>query len=109
MGITKYQRGAETERKIVALLELAGYTEVTRSAGSHGAFDVWALNEDHTLLIQSKRCKKFSASTYKEELKQIKEKAKKLHKQCQVEFWIWEDFKGFVVKEVIKKAGENVA
>lgn len=52
--MTKYATGARLERLIQQELEAEGYYTV-RSAGSRGAFDVIAWNDQHIRLIQSKK------------------------------------------------------
>jgi len=59
MPTTRYQKGADFERRVVKYLEEIGYYAM-RSAGSHGMFDVIAIPKRHsapgvTLLIQAKR------------------------------------------------------
>ena len=51
--MTQYRRGANYERKIKKEYEEDGYL-VLRSAGSKGPFDLVAIKEDSTILIQCK-------------------------------------------------------
>jgi len=52
--MTPYQRGARLEYLARDVLRQRGYS-VVRSAGSHGAIDLVALNERELLLIQVKQ------------------------------------------------------
>ena len=52
--MTPYQRGARLEYLARDVLRQRGYN-VVRSAGSHGAIDLVALNERELLLIQVKQ------------------------------------------------------
>jgi len=54
--MTNYRRGYEIERKLKHRLEREGYY-VIRSAGSHGAIDIFAMNSIEGLAIQVKRSK----------------------------------------------------
>lgn len=51
--VTKYERGRDNEYRAMRDLEAEGYT-VTRTAGSHGAADVIAWNDQHIRFIQIK-------------------------------------------------------
>ena len=51
--VTNYQRGRSAEYKAVKELQAAGYI-VTRSAGSHGLWDIMAVNKNGVRLIQIK-------------------------------------------------------
>jgi Holliday junction resolvase len=52
--MTRYSRGADKERRLMARLETAGWI-VYRSAGSHGAADLVALRREcRPLLVQVK-------------------------------------------------------
>lgn len=59
MPNTKYRRGYATERKTMQLLKERGYDLVARTAGSHGKFDVVAVDVENKriLLVQCKRSK----------------------------------------------------
>lgn len=48
-----YKRGANLERKVKAYFEERGY-KASRSAGSHGTYDVWATNFRSLALVQCK-------------------------------------------------------
>jgi predicted RNA binding protein YcfA (HicA-like mRNA interferase family) len=102
---TNYARGAEIERRIIKELKDKGYIAV-RTAGSHSPFDIISFNEKHTLLIQSKRTKKQINidSVYKEELETLNQIVGKLPEGVQVEFWLYQDRKGFVEKRILKHA-----
>lgn len=95
MARTNYQRGYETELKIMAILEERGYL-VLRSAGSHSKIDVLGLRHDRILAVQSKRTKKFSMSAYKREIAAIQEVIR-IQEFTNVDFelWVWTDFQGF--------------
>jgi Holliday junction resolvase len=95
MGRTNYQRGYEIERKIVHDLTEKGFL-VLRSAGSHGKIDVLGLRKDTIVAVQSKRTKKFSWSTYKEEVAAIQKIVAEYQlPQVEFQFWVWVDRKGF--------------
>jgi len=51
--MNRYDRGRRKEQATMRLLEAAGYT-CTRSAGSHGPFDVWAVSSTDIVLAQVK-------------------------------------------------------
>jgi Holliday junction resolvase len=48
-----YRRGRAYEYRVIRMLEQTGYS-AGRSAGSHGLFDVWAVNAQHIRVIQVK-------------------------------------------------------
>lgn len=52
-GTNHYIKGANFEREVMKLFDAAGY-DVTRSAGSHGKWDLIALRPDGNCLIQCK-------------------------------------------------------
>ena len=52
--MTRYRHGADLERAIVNYLKERGW-EASRSAGSHGKFDVYAIKGNKILLLQVKR------------------------------------------------------
>lgn len=103
-----YRRGRELEYRIIRELSEAGFVGATRSAGSHGVFDVVAVAPlSHVLFIQAKRTKaKLNPEiAYKEDLEKCKELAKHLPKEAQLELWVWVDRKGWD-KVIIKEAGK---
>lgn len=108
---TNYSRGREIEYKIIEQLKKEGFPFVVRTAGSHSPFDIIAIGNGMVLLIQSKRCKKKINvdNVYKEDLGVIKEIAEYLPSNTQIEFWLWQDRKGFVEKKVLKQFGEQVS
>jgi Holliday junction resolvase len=53
MPNARYRRGRAYEYRTVKLLEHVGYT-ACRTAGSHGCYDVMAINHTHIRLIQVK-------------------------------------------------------
>ena len=92
---TNYQRGFETERKIMQELTGQGYL-VMRSAGSHSKIDVLGLRKDRIVAVQSKRTKKFSMSAYKKELAAIQDViATYSLDNVDFELWVWVDRQGF--------------
>jgi Holliday junction resolvase len=106
---TQYDRGRETEYKIMKILEEQGFFGVTRTAGSHGFYDVVAIVPlSHVLFIQAKRSKTMVdlEQLYREDLAECREIAKQLPRETQLEFWLWVDRKGWQQKIVVKKAGE---
>ena len=85
-----YKRGVHYERQAKKELEKSGYL-VIRSSGSHGIFDIWALNDKELKLIQCKAVKKSSNFTkLTSEIKKIK-----VPPFCSKELWIWIDRKGW--------------
>ena len=112
MGRTNYQRGYETERKIVKELTDRGFL-VLRSAGSHGKIDVLGMREDRIVAVQSKRTKAFSWSDYRKEVAAIQEVIAKYELDYVTwELWVWVDRKGFrkwVIdrNEVCEKEGRH--
>lgn len=95
MARTNYQRGFETERKIVEELAEQGFL-VLRSAGSHSKIDVVGFRRDRIVAVQSKRTKKFTFSTYKKEVEAIQVVIKEYGlDSMDFELWVWEDRKGF--------------
>ena len=95
--MTNYRRGVETERKIMAILEEAGYVAV-RTAGSHGPVDVIGIGPNSIRCIQAKRTKKGTFS-YEQELDQLRQLPRNPH--VSYELWVWRDNKGFVMREVV--------
>lgn len=99
---TNYQRGYETERKIMEQLADQGYL-VLRSAGSHSKIDVLGLRKDRIIAVQSKRTKKFSMSSYRKEIQAIQELIEQFQlTNVDFEFWVWVDRQGFSKWEVFK-------
>jgi len=98
--VTNYRRGAETERRIVEILEAAGYWAY-RTAGSHGPWDVMAVGPSSVRLIQAKRSKKDSGwqADYERAVEQMRELPK--IQNVSYEVWVWVDRKGFIRKGVI--------
>lgn len=102
MARTNYQRGYETERKIMEQLADQGYL-VLRSAGSHSKIDVLGLRRDRIIAVQSKRTKKFSMSSYRKEIQAIQELIEQFQlTNVDFEFWVWVDRQGFRKWEVFK-------
>jgi len=100
MANKNYKRGVEIERRIIQQLEEVGY-KASRTAGSHGIYDVIAENGLGIRLIQAKRVKK--GSSYKAEYKEAKEKMSAMPKLPSVsrEIWVWEDYEGWVVQDIV--------
>ncbi len=95
MARTNYQRGYETERKIMEQLAKQGFL-VLRSAGSHSKIDVLGLHRDRIVAVQSKRTKKFSFSSYQKEVVAIQSVILEYAlNNVDFELWVWEDRKGF--------------
>jgi Holliday junction resolvase len=99
MSMTNYRRGVEKERECMRILEAAGY-ETARTAGSHGLFDVIAINHLGVRLIQLKRSKD---GKWGQDYELAKEKLLQLPKIPNItrEIWIWVDRQGWVKQEVI--------
>ena len=96
-----YKRGVEKERLVIEQLEEVGYIAM-RTAGSHGMFDVIATGPS-VRFIQVKRIEKGNnwTSEYNKEV----EKMKELYKpdgSITYEYWIWEDYQGWIKQEVVK-------
>ena len=53
---TNYRSGSSVEYRIIKLFQSWGY-EARRTAGSHGPFDVIAINSSEVVLIQAKKYK----------------------------------------------------
>lgn len=106
---TNYDRGRETEYKIVKELEKAGYVNVGRSAGSHGIFDVVGYSENEVICIQAKRSKRPISfiNEYKEDLKTIIEMLPEFSHDVVIQSWIWQDRKGWIEKLEIKSRGQK--
>jgi Holliday junction resolvase len=107
MARTNYQRGYETELKIMKELADRGFL-VLRSAGSHSKIDVIGLRKDRIVAVQSKRTKVFSWASYRKEVEAIQEIIR-VYELDNVDFelWVWEDRKGFkkwrIIREEIKE------
>jgi Holliday junction resolvase len=82
---TNYQKGASIEYKIIEMLEKVGY-RAERTAGSHGVFDVIAVNALGTRHIQSKRTERAS-NAYDAEIEQIKDA--EIGRNATGELWVW--------------------
>ena len=100
--MTNYRRGVKKERELMEVLDNAGAIVTGRTAGSHGLFDVFAVMPTGVRFIQVKRIKK--AYSWTTEYNEVKEKLKQLHKppNTTYEYWIWEDYSGWIKQEVIK-------
>lgn len=86
-----YRRGVHYERRAMKELQANGYL-VVRSSGSHGVFDLWAVNEDHLLLVQCKATKA-NGSNYTKEKEEMF--AIKTPVFCRKELWVWVERKGW--------------
>jgi len=99
---TNYERGVETERKIMDILDEAGYVTF-RTAGSHGCFDVGGIAPNGGVrLIQSKRAKK--DTSWRSDFEQAVDQLRQLPRNPNVsyEVWVWVDYQGFVKMEVVQ-------
>lgn len=75
MPNNKYARGANLERKVVEYYRSLG-CQATRSAGSHGVFDVWATDGATLFWVQ---CKIGASQAYADKiLEEMLEEVKKL-------------------------------
>ena len=82
--MTNYTKGRRVEYEIVHLLESVGYT-CTRSAGSHGFWDVIAINPCSMRLIQAKvNCKPTKGEMESMMLEQVPN-------NCSKEIWLRRD------------------
>jgi hypothetical protein len=94
---TNYKRGTTKEYQAKKELEHLGYT-VTRSSGSHGVFDIWAVNSKELRLIQIKRIAKaltinFTLSLFSKDIDSIRNIPS--IPNSTKEIWVWLDHKGF--------------
>jgi len=98
MGRTNYKRGVEIERKAIEQLEQVGYIAM-RTAGSHGHFDVIAVNQNGVRFIQCKREKEKLGNwdLLIEQLREIK-----VPMNATKELWVWVDREGWKLQEVVK-------
>ncbi len=98
--MTNYRRGVETERRIVEILESAGYV-AQRSAGSHGPWDVVAVGPAGVRFIQAKRSK--TDTGWEREYELAMEEMGQLPRLQGVSYecWVWVDRKGFVRMGVV--------
>lgn len=95
--VTNYQRGRDKEYEVIKILEKAGYTAF-RTAGSHGVFDVIAINPLGTRFIQVKREKK--PASYDNDIEAVQGVALPPHSTA--ELWVWRDGTGWVTQKIIK-------
>lgn len=96
---TNYERGRSAEYRAMRDLEKAGYT-VVRSSGSHGPFDVVAVNRLEIRLIQVKRTEGGRLPDLKaarEELARIA-----VPENAVKEIWVWKGKKGWIWREVVQ-------
>ena len=100
MANKQYQRGVEAERKVVKVLNDAGY-EAQRSAQSRGVWDVVGVNANGVRLIQVKRAQK--DASWQAEFQRACEAMRELPCPPNVsrEVWVWVDYRGFVTMEVV--------
>ena len=99
--MTNYDRGRETEYKIMEVLNKAGYITF-RTAGSHGPFDVGGIAPNGSVrFIQSKRSKK--DNSWKSDFEKAVDQLRQLPRNPNIsyEVWVWVDYNGFVKKEVV--------
>lgn len=111
--MTKYEQGAKKERDVGYLFkdtrdknelnEDAFALETIRSAGSKGIFDIVILTPVGVRFIQVKKIKKNGnwKSEYKEESKKIVN-LPKAGDNISFEYWVWENYNGWIHREVIK-------
>jgi Holliday junction resolvase len=79
---TNYTRGRDLEYRTAQHLEAEGY-DCTRSAGSHGVWDVCAVRKDHVRFVQVKRdCLPTAIEREKFELWECPP-------SCTREIWVW--------------------
>ena len=101
-----YERGRRAEYMAVKQLEAAGYKAV-RSAGSHGLWDVMAVNANGVRLIQVKSDEDVADVKY--ECKVAAEKMSKLTCPANVSLEVWgrvHGKKGWLIQCDIKEVGE---
>ena len=101
MGNKNYERGRSTEYKAIEQLEKVGYV-ATRTAGSHGTFDVIAYNALGTRFIQCKR-EEEKAGSYGVDIEKIQNET--LPPFSTGEFWVWRDKTGWIKQDVVKLGG----
>lgn len=97
---TKYKQGIRREREVCKFLTERGYN-VTRSAGSKGAFDVIAYNQLVTRFIQVKNTHS-PKMTYTKDIKQIKDT--NVSPRSTKELWVFQHGKG--CSEVVMLQGK---
>ena len=99
--VTNYQRGRSAEYKAVKELQAAGYI-ATRSAGSHGLWDVMALNKNGVRLIQIKSDADINDVRF--ECRVARDKMAELNRPLNVTCEVWgrvHGQKGWVIQEVV--------
>lgn len=101
--MTKYQKGKRAERELAKILSDQGYTCIL-SAGSKGAFDVIAYNEDHVRFIQSKYNNK--PSLHQNDMRKIK--SLKVPGFCTKELWQRVPYDGWIIVYVFGDAPSNI-
>lgn len=96
----QYRRGVEIERKVVQILNDAGY-EAQRMAQSRGRWDVVGVGPVGVRLIQVKRAKKDSPweGWFRKACEAMR--GIKCPPNVSREVWVWIDYQGFVKQEVI--------
>lgn len=87
MPNTNYKRGVRYEYKAKAMLEAEGFY-VTRSAGSHGLYDLAAIDLNMIRLIQIKSTRVYrDHKCYREDFKKLSELLVPIN--CRKEFWVY--------------------
>lgn len=109
--MTKYEQGVRKERELQELFlddnddmnEDAFALETIRSAGSRGIFDVVILSPIGARFIQVKKIEQDGnwESEYEEESKEIID-LPKAGPNISYEYWVWENYNGWIYREVIK-------
>ena len=99
--VTNYQRGRSAEYKAVKELQAAGYI-VTRAAGSHGLWDVVAVNANGVRMIQVKS--DVDENDVRFECKVAKEAMAKIFRPSNVSYEVWgrvHGRNGWIIREVV--------
>lgn len=102
MANKHYQIGRRIEYKIIEMLEAKGFTCV-RSAGSHGPWDICAIDNNKIKFIQSKHEKNKgipNPNSYKKDMPKLNILAERLNGLADIELWVYKARKGFFIYKI---------
>lgn len=102
-GRSNRRKGAEIEYEAMHTLERMGYI-VMRSSGSHGPFDLCAIDDDHVRLIQVKASED---AVRPADILALQALCKKLAPCCSVELWVRHGPKSFTAKLLCRNGGQD--